>query len=507
MARCKTFFIYILLFLLMVGLAWQLQLQLIDNSDVFILLHFTQLFSQGGTYTHDFFETNPPMVFYVYYPAIFLAKHYTVSLISALRLCVLAFSVISAVLCLLFAKRLGLNQKEKFILGTWMLFVFLFLPISAFAQRDHIALVGVMPYLFVMALRYQTKRVDWVEALLVGLMGGISFNLRPHFLIVWLLLEVALMLKKRNIFSFVRVECLTVVGLGIVYCYAIFKYFPDYVTTVLPFLTMLYYSTLGKPFWDLVLQPMVGISFFAGCFYFLVEKPSALAQSLFLAMTGFLLAYFLGGTVWFYHFIPALGTSLLLMGVLLLQCAHGFPLLNRQAKVSISLVVGILLTALLSLLPVFAVESINVKKSRLPLLTYVREEMRSGKVLILSSLGDSFPAVFSQGLQPVSRFPFMWMSCGFIRLAHDSKNRDGHLAQLEAYFKRAVTEDLVEKNPEWVIVDTRESRPCYQKNFDHIAYFSENPAFKAAFKHYHFVGEVGRYQVYSRRQFLIPPLS
>src|SRR6185437_2828635 len=44
------------------------------NSDVASLLYDTKLLLMGGTYVKDFFETNPPMVLYLYAPVILIEK-------------------------------------------------------------------------------------------------------------------------------------------------------------------------------------------------------------------------------------------------------------------------------------------------------------------------------------------------------------------------------------------------------------------------------------------------
>src|ERR1700678_2432741 len=54
--------------------AWVIQVKLFLNWDVGHLLHATELLLAGGSYRHDFFIPNPPLILYLYAPPV-LAHH------------------------------------------------------------------------------------------------------------------------------------------------------------------------------------------------------------------------------------------------------------------------------------------------------------------------------------------------------------------------------------------------------------------------------------------------
>ena len=67
-------------------------------SDVSWLLHVTQSFLQGGHYNQDFFETNPPMIIFLYIPPTLLHHYFSFDAIGSLRFYV--FIVATIILCI-----------------------------------------------------------------------------------------------------------------------------------------------------------------------------------------------------------------------------------------------------------------------------------------------------------------------------------------------------------------------------------------------------------------------
>ena len=67
---------------------------------------------------------------------------------------------------------------------------------ASFGQREYLCVVLVMPYLALSAARAQENHeVDTLGSLLVGLLAGIGFAIKPYFLAVPALIEGALVIR------------------------------------------------------------------------------------------------------------------------------------------------------------------------------------------------------------------------------------------------------------------------------------------------------------------------
>src|SRR5579872_6665009 len=60
--------------------AFWLQKNMMLHGDVAYLIYVARLVLAGKTYGIDFFETNPPMILYLYIPVLFLAKKTSIAL-------------------------------------------------------------------------------------------------------------------------------------------------------------------------------------------------------------------------------------------------------------------------------------------------------------------------------------------------------------------------------------------------------------------------------------------
>ena len=69
-----------LAFSVLVLLAICIQLTIFLNFDVTYLTHAAKLLLEGGTYTHGFFETNPPLILFLYMPPLFLSEATSISI-------------------------------------------------------------------------------------------------------------------------------------------------------------------------------------------------------------------------------------------------------------------------------------------------------------------------------------------------------------------------------------------------------------------------------------------
>src|SRR5438094_233352 len=124
----QLIYYYIFPTFLIILLAYFFQSRLLFSGDVGYLLHVANQLLAGGTYAHDFFETNPPMILYLYLPACLLCKLTAISIINASRIYFFFLIFISSSLCFYLMKKLINHPVTLSFAYLMLLFILLFLP-------------------------------------------------------------------------------------------------------------------------------------------------------------------------------------------------------------------------------------------------------------------------------------------------------------------------------------------------------------------------------------------
>jgi len=211
----------------LIVLACLIQSHIFMERDVIYLTNAAHLLLNGGTYSHDFFETNPPMILFLYIPALFIAKLTALNLIDSIRLYFMLLTLISIGLCYHFLKKLFNEPIYIRSLLTAIAFVLLILPSSQFGQREHLLMILVLPYLFVSMLRLQNKSIHWGLAILIGLLAGLGFSIKPHFLTTFMLIECYFLWTRRSLLGWIRIESSLITVVLIAYLFCIQFFFSD----------------------------------------------------------------------------------------------------------------------------------------------------------------------------------------------------------------------------------------------------------------------------------------
>jgi hypothetical protein len=309
---------FFLILACLVCLGWILQTQILLNWDVSWLLHASEKLLAGGTYANDFFELNPPLILYLYIPALVFTKIFSVSIITALRLYVFLLGSLSLFLCDGLIRKI-FSAADRNLANLFLVAIasaFFILPIEQFGQREHLLLLLMLPYLFVIPYRLAGNKLNNAEAIVIGLLAGLGFAMKPYFLITLVLIELYYLIKKRNAAAWIRTEVITMLVVFAVYFIVILTLHRDYLFTVLPLAARLYYVGVGQPLKKLASNPAVFTCYIASLFHLWQYKNPAYASLrtvLFMALLGFLASYFIQQTVWYSHLFPAFTSAVLLL--------------------------------------------------------------------------------------------------------------------------------------------------------------------------------------------------
>ncbi len=480
------------------------QKNLFLSGDVAVLLHETGLFLKGGKYVTHFFETNPPMIFYLYAPVYALNQFLFINMISAVQIYIILIALVSVAFCCMLIKKI-IKKEDYFIANVFLytlLFVFLFLPIGEFGQREHIFLILMMPYLLAAVCFVQNKKINVFYACLIGVMAGLGVGLKPYFLMPFILVEIYLMIKKRSLWSWLRIESIVCASLLAIYLTSVFLFQENYIKIMMPIISRLYFSSIHEP-WSIIFSKLTVVFclFVAGYYFFYNKnKYSELTAILMWALVGMILAFMIPRAAWFYHVIPAFGVACLLasfyISMPLLPYVHNKLLTKRD--ICICIVSGLLVFCIplwhiyLSFENHFAY---NQKSSLVQLVKYIHTSPYKSSVYCFSAntTGDCFPLVYLIQSYFAGRSPFFWWLPGILIA---EKN---HLAVPDKDFLiESVADDLNSFQPAMIVINKENEKMILKEGFNFIDYLSKNRKFLTAWKHYVYLTQIGHYQIFRR---------
>lgn len=482
------------------------------GGDVGSLLYDTKLMLSGGTYVQDFFETNPPMIFYLYTPVVLLAKLSSLSLVTLFKLYVYFLIFFSVSCCVKLLAQIFVNPIDSFIFTGLVLVLFfiqLFLPGHEFGQREHFFMILFFPYLFAAVLRFENKKISPFFAVIIGLMAGLGVGLKPYFLFPIVLIELYFMIGKRSLFAWLRVESLTCIVVLVLYLISIIIFHPQYIHTLLPLISHFYFISTKESWQMIFFRPTVIYCCLVWACYFLFNKhpQRALITILMLALTGMMLAFIVPRSAWYYHVLPALSVSCLLAWIYSSRIIHA-QLKNRKLT-KIDKIIFILAGCFVFMVPLFYAV-VNTEVSILEknsdnvhsLRSYIQSLPQPQKLYCFSAntTMDCFPLVYDTQSEFAGRFPFFWWLRGVIQIEEerDKNSLPMVIDNDKQFLMNAMIDDLNQYQPTLVIINRYFEDLVLGEQFDYISYFSKNDKFRESWQHYHYVKLIGIYQLYAR---------
>jgi len=406
----------------------------------------------------DITDPNFPLAFLIYVPAALLAEPLGFSL------AVKAWLLLLAALVIVLAWRDVAPRQRVAVFGTLAIFVVLAWP-REFAQREQFAMLLVFPYVLPAARR------GW-RAIVVGILGGIGFAIKPHFLIAWLMLEVS-----RKLF---RAEQVALVCTGAIYALSLPIVFPEFTSGLLPS-TLEFYSAFNRlDSVHLVVLP-VGFALLALGLAFRVQDGPARAPAL--AGFGFAIAGALQMKFYDYQFLPAWGFITVALAALV--TSQGKFIRNVAIP---SLVIAVLLQAR----PAVAWWSdVEQREATQPQLSAALQGARTFTVIAVHPY-PAFPTAVRAEEEMGIRYIGSASSHWFLPAAANGNVRAGQRARDHAM------RDIL-KHPDIVLVDTQWRRhTTLPSSFDGLEFLLDDASFAKQWSAYRKIGSVSTFLVFRR---------
>lgn len=495
-------------FCILTALSYYMQTKFLFSPDVGYLLHITHQIMQGGNYVRDFYETNPPMIFYLYMPAWHLSQWTSLDIFHAFYFYVYAIIFISTGLSNLLLKKI-ITERDKIIVPM-MTFALIFLPLfthlTEIGQREQMMYLMILPYLFLVAATLMNKPVNRATRVFIGLFAGCGFALKPFFLIPLCLVELYVILRKKNLFACVRIETVMIACVIAAYLASVFLLFPDYLRVLLPLIRRYYFISIKENWAFIFAKPLVDFSVIPVLFYavfFKKDRYRELSTVLLLAMTGMVTAYMILQCSWFYHILPGFCFGCLLItyyvGMLIADCLQHY---TTAANLRREILLLAMMVLVICLPPIYSGYNTMIYRMNVAwrleverMTDYINSQPGPHTILDLGLAGtsDSFPLVYLTHGEYAGRFPFVWWYGG-LKIREYTATALPQLLQISAdkkFLTESMADDLNHFKPHWVIVNLK---PGSNWRND----FGGNPKFAAAWGHYQFATTIDMYQLYRR---------
>jgi hypothetical protein len=283
------------------------------NGDDSWFLTFAEKYRDGFVPYVDISDPNPPAAFLAYMPAVLLGKVFGAS--AELVLAILTFLGAGASILLTGAilRRAGLLKSTE-IFGALAIaaYVLLFVPAFCFAEREHIALIAILPLAAVASARASGGSVSRMDAVLGGVGCGLACAFKPYFLLPAACIALCGMIVRRKPSLLLGPEIVAGVVI-LIYVAATLAFFPAYVSAGLP-LVIHVYAPLRDSLAHIVFAPLFFANFvlLAGLFFVAgFRKADPRTLILAAASAGFLVTFLMQGKGWMNHAYPGIALALL----------------------------------------------------------------------------------------------------------------------------------------------------------------------------------------------------
>ncbi len=498
--------------LTVLGLCVALRSGLELNHDAAWLMVAAGRLLAGGHYATEFFEVNMPQAIALYVPAQLLHADLGLKPSLALEL----WTLILVMQCLVLIRAVGARSDRVPVrrvaspmwLG-WLALGLIVLPGNDFGQREHLATILALPFVFMLAA--DTPSLSPSLRCYITLLAAIGLYTKPHYaLLPWLLLFVSAPFEPWR--SRIRSpEVMTLAAVALAEALVLVLRFPGWFICA-RWADDLYGAYRQPSFWyqlddSSVIASVVALALLA----LAVARDHAALRSLwpFLASVLYsMVIYLLQGKGWPYQFLPAMLWVFAALPLCWMPVASTSSLAvpNRARMLVIPAMLALLAQAAIALRD--APRAADLPHSLIG--TTLSAARKGDAVYVFStSVTAAFPAVVDLDLRWSSRYSALWPLAGIAEALQSPDPRSRlKLARYAQPLTNAVAADFQRYHPSIVIVDHRPHQFGLPPRFDILGFFEHDPAFLQIWNHYDLIGSSSDYDIYrdhSRSQEALPP--
>ncbi len=494
--------------------------------DCALLLQCGQMILEGQRLYVDIIEINPPMIMYLSMIPAGLAKLSASYQAPCFIFCIWTLTILTAVTCIRVLDGVVIGGKDKAYVPVLIVSLgladWLMSPITYFGEREHIAVLLIMPFFLLRCVRQNNGSASKYLAIFVGVLAGIGCCIKPYFLLLPGLAEIFWLLRSRDLKSLTNVEILCASLVLIAYALH-FLFLPaesrhNYFDVLIP-LTVQGYQAYNHDFLKIVLLDQVPL-----------VRPVLLAGVLFLALIlrkqcSFLLPFFawtLAGYIVFvlqqkgfhYHSIPMRYGMLMLlaleaMALFLLLRTKLFGQRAQKPKTDIVTLlfgVGALASSIACAIAIGKFVQAGKHNYNLtellipPCAAQVLRSSHEGDAVFFFDTGGGYqyPMLVQFNRRPGARFMDMspFAMAKYVQTHAETAERRKSAALLEQEILTQLASDFETRKTKLVLIPEREW--ALPADFSVIRYLEQQGFIKTALRNYEPIASTCKYRVYKR---------
>ena len=240
----RNLIVIILSIILLSGLFLQLTTYL--TTDISWILYSTKRLIEGGVFGQDVIDCNPPLIWFLSYPVVFLSEVIGLHPASVFQVITIIITLLTLLWMASLVKRASISGMNTLFNGNILLlsaaYVFIILSSTDMGQREYVALLLSLPYAAMLIVRLNGLKPTQKEAILVGVIAGIGLAIKPYFLIVPFAVEFVVWIMARRLTYLLRPEIIAGIVTIIVYGVAVLVFAPDYIFEIVPLVAKSYFA-------------------------------------------------------------------------------------------------------------------------------------------------------------------------------------------------------------------------------------------------------------------------
>ena len=446
----------------------------------------------GGDYVHDFFENNPPLIFFLHAISRMFASILHIPPVFMWYSFVIAGSNWSLYKIYSMLKKPLIKDPvllNGLIVG--ILLAYFVVPMISFAQREQVMLLMTLPYFISIYVRLLNNNIATWRQVKLGLIAGIGFGLKPHFFVPLLLVEVYYAIKQRDLFSWARLDFCCLIGFQCIYMLLIAWLTPTYFTDIFPLALVIYTNVSVMPFdFQLFVGPMLYV--YAVIAWGIIAskryKNFQFTIPFFVILcVGFALTFLVQRKGFAYHAMPMLGTATIASAVILIALYRTQKTIAKFQVSHMAYIFQLLAVAVwLGYGQVFIMVydnvdcRLNVDRCIVRVIPNLARQglFKNSYFAFTRRMAISMSPLYYSDMAFTSRFSSMWLEP---MLSGEYGDR------AKKYVRDMMVEDFITNKPESVLVDKCNYRhgDLNLEPYDYLSILKEDPKFMEAWKHYH----------------------
>jgi hypothetical protein len=477
------------------------------NHDVAAILNFAERWVGGERLYRDLIDVNPPLIFVLTAIPAWIAKWTPLDGVQALLLCVLACCLAAWRMTVRLRRDRAEGAVERAVLDALVPLAIL-LPAYDVGQREYLMALFAIPYAFLAARRIEGPPVSRSLAWAVTLPAAIGFALKPHFLVVPMLVEGLVLLRRGPAAALRDPLPWGMAAVWLLYLASLPLLFPAYLDFVVPLVMGFYLANGGVGLFDVLLTaPFAPAALTLAALAPFAIRPAAgaTAQALLAVGIGGMISAWVQHKGWSYHIVPMAMTGALLAGLLAARWMDRALPPTRAAAVApgfaLAVAVAVALLHIRGESPWRQIWYFELRDGQIA--TTLRREVAGERLLVLSpDIYPVYPALNYARARSTLRTMNLWLLVGAYPDCPEGAPRyreTWEMSRPEFLVYRTVAEDFARAPPAGVLVAKDSGIPrCGAEDFDPIAYFSRHPAFAATWQRYTRVVHMDTYLLYVR---------